>query len=138
MNPHDIKKPVFIKYCTKRDLISTSAANSYLPPSSQNRFNPQPTAPRASTTTSFTSNPAPLPPGKLFIQSFNLQCVGRQENLSLLVVTIPPASSYRPPTFNGNGQRAKRVPDSNNDVDLDDLLLQQVSELEIANLLFEF
>ena len=33
VNPHDVKKPVFIKYCAKRDLIGSSAVSSYLPPS---------------------------------------------------------------------------------------------------------
>ena len=30
VNPHDIKKPVIIKYCTKRERVKSS--NSYLPP----------------------------------------------------------------------------------------------------------
>ena len=30
VNPHDVKKPVFIKYCTKKEKIKSS--NSYLPP----------------------------------------------------------------------------------------------------------
>ena len=101
VNPHDVKKPVFIKYCARRDLIGSSAVNSYLPPSSPTgtRFSSSPTAPRSSAPT-YTSIAPPLPP----------------------VVTVSP-TSYRS-TFPTN-QRAKRVPGQPNDVDLD-LLLQQV------------
>jgi hypothetical protein len=63
VNPHDVKKPVFIKYCARRDLIGSSAVNSYLPPSGPTgtRFSSAPTAPRSSSS-SFTSLAPPLPP----------------------------------------------------------------------------
>merc|ERR1711876_177241 len=32
VNPHDIKKPVFIKYCTRRENLAKPTTSSYLPP----------------------------------------------------------------------------------------------------------
>ena len=102
VNPHDVKKPVFIKYCAKRDLIGSSAVSSYLPPSGSGptgtRFSSSPTAPRSSSSSTYTSI-APPP-----------------------VVTVTPPPIYRS-SFPTN-QRAKRVPGQANDVDLEQLLQQ--------------
>ena len=32
VNPHDIKKPVFIKYCTRKENLAKPTTSSYLPP----------------------------------------------------------------------------------------------------------
>ncbi len=68
VNPHDTKKPVFIKYCAKRERVGSSAAGSYLPPQTNNNPPPPPPPPPVYTprpqpaSSSYGGPPPPLPP----------------------------------------------------------------------------
>jgi hypothetical protein len=87
VNPHDVKKPVFIKYCTKKERLAALTTHSYLPPPA-----PQ-------------YKPADLPPPPIYSSP-------RTPPPPVYSSPSPPSSSYRT-SFNGG--RSKRDPNSKTD-----------------------
>ena len=61
INPHDIKQPVFIKYCTRPEKLTKA---SYLPPPPANRYSSSPVQANynSNTQSSRQSTFTPLPP----------------------------------------------------------------------------
>ena len=87
VNPHEVKKPVFIKYCTRKEKVNT---NSYLPPPPPPSF-----------------KPVDLPPPPVYVGG----------PPPVYSTPKPPSSSYRssytgPPPPPSTSQRLKRQDDT--------------------------